>query len=818
MGRRKKHNLSGDNHENSKNEERKELIIHGDAKRSVAAIFLFALAVIFVLGYFEVAAALGRFLNKILSYGFGWGKWVLPLVLIITGIVLLYRKETIFYVTKITGLSIVFLSLLGFFHLYNEPTKILLLAKTGTHGGYVGYGISWLLLKLTGVYAGTVILLALMIIGMIVAFNFSIVNLFQKMTSLISLIRKKEESKIFVGEEVSASSSVPDNDVLKQKEEEKNICSKDDKKNKEEDNVWIEEESKPDLSFMIKPITGNKVVKRAQEKKLVSSRSWQFPPLDLLELATGKAHGGDVSAKAKIIHDTLRNFGIKVEIGEILVGPTVTQFSIRPAVGVKLSKITALNNDLALALAAHPIRIEAPIPGKSLVGIEVPNRVPALVKLRNLLESQGFKNRKSNLTLALGEDVSGNYIFSDLKKMPHLMIAGSTGAGKSVCVNAIILSLLYQNSPDDLRLVMIDPKRVELSLYNGIPHLLADAIVENGKALNAFKWAIGEMERRYRLFQETASRDLESYNRKAREGETRKYTNEETGEIVQEKLDKLPYIVIIIDELADLMSSHGKEVEGAIIRLAQMARAVGIHLIVSTQRPSVEVLTGLIKANITNRIAFKVATQIDSRTILDTSGAEKLLGSGDMLLLSSQSSKPKRIQGVLVSEEEVKRVVNFIKEQNFDRRKEELEGEAEMLEETIEKMKFDYSELSPENEDPLYPKAKEEVIQAGKASTSFLQRRLRIGYARAARLIDMLEEQGVVGPGEGSKPREILMKKNETGLIGSLASKEKDDYGKREDFLEEDMESEKIIEESEKEDDEIEREIKDQTERDKWQI
>lgn len=800
MGRRKKQE-SEDNNSEPKD---KKPSIHGDAKRSIVAIFLFALAVIFILGYFDVAAALGRFLDKILSYGFGWGKWALPPVLVIAGIVLLYRKETMFYVTKLTGLGIVFLSLLSFFHLYAKPAEMLTFAKAGTHGGYVGYGIAYLLIKLAGVYAGTVLLIALILIGLIVAFNFSIINFLHRILAMLK--KEKEQEGIIGGEaEVSGVTGEAPGEVKKEAEAGKGEI--------EEDNVWIEEGSKKETPFLVKPISVDEAAKKQRERKKDIDKTWKYPPLDLLELASGKAHGGDVARNAKIIHDTLSNFGIEVELGEIQVGPTVTQYSIRPADGVKLSKITGLGNDLALALAAHPIRIEAPIPGKSLVGIEVPNKIVAQVKLRNLLESDAFKNRKSSLTLAVGEDVSATYIFSDLKKMPHLMIAGSTGTGKSVCINSIILSLLYQNSPDDLRLVMIDPKRVELSLYNGIPHLLADAIVENGKALNAFKWAIGEMERRYRFFQDTGSRDLESFNQKALAGGSRKHKDKETGEVIEEKIDKLPYIVIVIDELADLMSSHGKEVEGAIIRLAQMARAVGIHLIVSTQRPSVEVLTGLIKANITTRIAFKVATQVDSRTILDIGGADKLLGNGDMLLLSSQSAKLKRIQGVLVSEEEVNKVVNFIIRQNAGVEKEELEGEAGILSGKTEKLDFNYSQNIPENEDSLYEEAKKEVVRAGKASTSFLQRRLRVGYARAARLIDMLEDQGIVSPGEGSKPREILVEKENMEPVGTFASKEK---------TSEIEESAEEYEEDEKDENEAGQKsaagnLK-QEERDKWQI
>lgn len=789
MPRKKKQNSGEDNTSEEKNEKPK-WNIHGDAKRSIAAVFLFALAIIFVLGFFESAGALGKFLDKVIGLAFGWGKWISPAILVIAGVILLYRKETLFYVSKIIGTVVAFFSLLGFLHLYIEPDKLLALAQSGIGGGYVGYAIAYILSKLTGTIAGTVILFALFLIGLIVAFNFSIVGFFQRLLTL----RNKEEEGI-VGGEVE----MPQIEEREEEAKEAEFV-----KDPEEERVWIEEGKATEPEFSVKPIAALSREIKQKEKFKSIPKKWKFPPLDLLESSTGKAHGGDVAKNAKIIHDTLSHFGIEVELGEIQVGPTVTQYSFRPAVGVKLSKITGLNNDLALALAAHPIRIEAPIPGKSLVGIEVPNKSIALVRLKNLLQSETFKNKKSSLLLALGEDVSGSYIFSDLKKMPHLMIAGSTGTGKSVCVNTILLSLLYQNSPDDLRLVLIDPKRVELSLYNGIPHLLSETIVENGKALNAFKWAINEMERRYRFFQDTGSRDLESYNQRAENGQKRKYVDKESGEVVEERMDRMPYIVIVIDELADLMSSHGKEVEGAIIRLAQMARAVGIHLIVSTQRPSVEVLTGLIKANITTRVAFKVATQVDSRTILDTGGAEKLLGNGDLLLLSSQSAKLKRVQGVLVSEAEVRRVVKFIKDEGLETEREELEGE----ENIFSKSKVDFGVLAaanPQYEDDLYEEAKRIVMEAGKASSSLLQRRLRVGYARAARLIDMLEEQGIIGPGEGAKPREILASKGISPPEGVFASQEREN-------IENETETEDEIES------EFEDETENQGERDKWQI
>jgi DNA segregation ATPase FtsK/SpoIIIE, S-DNA-T family len=463
---------------------------------------------------------------------------------------------------------------------------------------------------------------------------------------------------------------------------------------------------------------------------------------------------------------------------------------------VKLSKITALSNDLALALAAPSIRIEAPIPGKSLVGIEIPNKNKAIVRMRKFMESEEFQNRKSNLSVILGEDVSGNYVIGNLEKMPHLMIAGSTGSGKSVCINTILISLLYQNSSDDLKLILVDPKRVELSLYNGIPHLLTDGvIVDMGRVVPALRWALGEMERRYRLLQDAASKDIFSYNQKVAQGAVRRYIDPETKEEKEEPQKKLHFIVIVIDELADLMQAHGKEVEGSIIRLAQMARAVGIHLIISTQRPSVETITGLIKANISSRIAFMVASQIDSRTIIDSSGAEKLVGNGDMLYVSANSARPRRLQGVFISEAEVKRVIKFIKDQKL--RNSEFQEDlipdvalrgsenasssypsSSALSSMPDKIDFEAIAASDQS-DTLYEEAKNIVVQSNRASTSLLQRRLRVGYARAARLMDILEDNGIIGPSDGTnKPREILIareKVNESEYDDPIEDQEKRD-------------------------------------------
>ncbi|MCD6149930.1 DNA translocase FtsK 4TM domain-containing protein [bacterium] len=801
----KKRKRDGEEREEREDKAEVRFDIRSDAKRSVAAIFLFATAILFVLGFFEYAGILGQHLDKYSGIIFGWGKWLLPFVLAYAGAILLRRKKTVFYVTKLAGLIIVFLSALGFFHIYFGEAELLNAAKIGSGGGYIGLGISYSLIKFTGTAAGTIILAALLLAGVIVTFNFSIIDFFHKIIDFNKKDREEEKEKSDEGnietekeDEKDSVSDEPDKFAIDKKEKEDASEEKKIGNNiKKIEFVGNPEEDKKEL-------IGNDSEKLVERKKdedeneiLISSasRDWKLPPLNILGKSSRAVKELNAEDNAKIIQDTFKHFGIEVEPAETKTGPTITQYSFRPAVGVKLDRITSLSNNLALALAAPSIRIEAPIPGKALIGIEVPNKSTATVRLGNILGSNLFKEHKSKLTLALGKDVSGNYILGNLEKMPHLMIAGATGAGKSVCINSIIISLLYQNSPEDLRLLLIDPKRVELSLYNGIPHLASDnVVVENGQVINSLKWAVREMEARYRLFQEIGSRDLASYNQKTDNGKKRKYVDPETGEEKEEDLKKLPFVVIIIDELADLMASHGKEVEGAIIRLAQMARAVGIHLIVSTQRPSVEVLTGLIKANITTRIAFQVATQIDSRTILGMAGAEKLLGNGDMLFLSADSAKAKRLQGVYVSEAEAKKVVKFIKKQNSKREstdsgfnsvsEENNQGMGKSGDESFQqKVDFDSAPLGESGqEDILYEEAKNEIIKAGKASSSFLQRRFRIGYARAARIIDALEENGTVSPADGSKPRKVL--------IGKTSNNSDPDY---------------------------EDPIKDQEQRDKWQ-
>ncbi|MBE6878567.1 MAG: DNA translocase FtsK [Ruminococcaceae bacterium] len=485
---------------------------------------------------------------------------------------------------------------------------------------------------------------------------------------------------------------------------------------------------------------------KAEEKPYI----YRKPPITLFDRAGRKSAGdieNELKTNAELLVNTLASFGVQTKIIDISRGPSVTRYELQPLAGVKISKITSLADDIALNLAASGVRIEAPIPNKAAVGIEVPNKASSSVNIRTIFESKEFKDSKSPLSIALGVDIAGNVVVADLTRMPHLLIAGSTGSGKSVCINAVITSFLYKSSPEDVKLILIDPKVVELAEYNGIPHLLMPVVTEPKKAAGALGSAVAEMEKRYKLFAETGVREIKSYNKLA---ETR------------EDLEKLPYVAIVIDELADLMMVAGKEVEDYICRIAQKARAAGMHLIVATQRPSVDVITGLIKANIPARIAFAVSSQIDSRTILDGGGAEKLLGMGDMLYLPLGAAKPIRVQGTYVKDEEIGKVIDFIKTDYVVNYNEEMISSMENIAAaTGSKSGAAAADSDGEQRDEMIHKAIETVVDAGQASTSLLQRKLKLGYARAARIMDEMEEMGIIGPYEGSKPRQVLITKNQ---------------------------------------------------------
>lgn len=690
-----------------------------ETRHGIAVIFFFAIAAILLLSLLGMAGAAGGFITHALTLFSGGARYLVPLILIGIAILILLPRHPGARPTSIIGMLLFFAALTGV--LYTFPT---IMPDLTWSGGVLGKAISSPLVAGFGVTASIIIFVAVLLASVLLIGN----------TSIEALAKHgRFIGKIFgvLFRPIAVLKNLFDQNAKKHDED-----------FKDSDYDEADEETEVEYEEMeLENETGSNQEKTSStptdefSKGLKRRRKLPYAgiPLDLLNNKQSKPSAGDIKKNMEIIEKTLANFNINVQMGDIAIGPTVTQYTLKPDDGVKLTKITALHNDLALALAAHPIRIEAPIPGKSLVGIEVPNQSVATVGLREILETTTFEKRPSNLTIALGKDVAGKPWIAELPRLPHLLVAGATGSGKTVGLNAFIISLLYQNSPDDLKMILVDPKRVELPIYNGIPHLLVPVITDVPKTINALRWTISEMDRRFLVLEKFGARNIESYNKRAQE--------------------KMPTIVVIVDELADLMATAASEVEGAIIRIAQMARAVGIHLILATQRPSVDVITGLIKANIPARIAFSVASQIDSRTILDTSGAEKLLGRGDMLFTSPELSKPRRIQGAFVSDDEIKRVVDYLKS----------ESEGPDYDETITEKQRSATVFSGGDNmdnDPLIPEAKEVIAQAGKASASLLQRRLKVGYARAARLLDLLEAEGFIGPGDGAKPREILMQTN----------------------------------------------------------
>ncbi len=714
---------------------RRKINLNPDINRGLLAILLFVVSGLSTLSFFSMAGVSGQFIDSLLAVTFGQVRFVFPLITAIVAILLVKDWDYEYRSTHFLGAILFFLGFNGLVHLRRPLSEMTALAMQGEGGGLVGLSLAWPGAVYLGYWGSVVVLAGLLLAAIIFLFNTSFARLVdlhkrlflflgwggRQIINAAALLRKNAA----VGVKINGEYRVAEDEEPALPAGEFAAAAD----NGEEGRLF----AKRSLARQT-DAAGEEATEEEEKIKIARPKiDYRLPPMDILFISKTKPTAGDIKSSAEIIRDTMVNFGIEVEMGEVRVGPTVSQYSFKPAKGIKLTRITALSDNLALALAAHPIRIEAPIPGRSLVGVEVPNQKVALVTLRELLEGQEFKERKHNMMVALGKDVAGKVWFADLPRMPHLLIAGATGSGKTICINAVILSLLYQNTPSTLRFIMVDPKRVELTLYDGIPHLLTPVITEPQKTINALKWTIGEMERRFDALAKSGSRDMESYNRSHAE-------------------DVMPHIVFVIDELADLMATVASEVEAGIIRLAQMARAVGIHLIVATQRPSVEILTGLIKANIPTRIAFSVASIMDSRVILDCPGADKLLGRGDMLYLTAELTKPKRLQGAFVSEEEIKRVVNFLKEQG---------GEAAYDDTIVSKQGAALGTVNMfggpnDDQDSLFGEAKKIIVESGRASASLLQRRLRVGYARAARLLDELEEAGIVGPADGAKPREVF--------------------------------------------------------------
>ena len=685
--------------------------IHHQTKKGIFAIGSFVAGILLLLSYLGKGGVAGAVIFRALDFLLGKGYFFAPIMLFLVGFSFLFSQERKMVKETVVGGILFLVFSLGIFNI---------LFGSG-NGGMLGATVSYPLVSLFDFWAGLLIAAGLWVISLFLVFNIPL--LWQR-------IRARDE------EDEAESALVPTTpEIPGETAEATSLLARAGALIGSYSSAPVETQAP-----IIPPLAAEDPDVLTPLKQSALRRfKYKRPPFDLLQGDKGTPSSGDIKANSNIIKRTLENFGIMVEMGEVSIGPTVTQYTLRPAEGVKLSRIVGLNNDLSLALAAHPLRIEAPIPGKSLVGIEMPNRSISLVGLRSLLEQKSFQEASQPLLVTLGRDVTGTPVYADIARMPHLLVSGSTGSGKSVNIHTLVTSLLFRNGPEALRFIFVDPKRVELSVYNDIPHLLTPVITDAKKTVQALRWATKEMDRRYDLLSLSQARDIASFNARIGRGSEQ---------------EPLPYIVIIIDELADLMAVFPREVEGSIIRLAQMARAVGIHLIVATQRPSVEVITGLIKANITSRIAFQVVSQIDSRTILDSAGAEKLLGNGDMLFLAGDTGRARRLQGAYVSEIEVKRVVEFLRDslpaaehdEDIFSAKVENEGAGDM------------DDDGGGDDDALYEEARSLVIEAGKASASYLQRRLRVGYARAARLLDLLEQRGVIGPGDGAKPREVLVK------------------------------------------------------------
>ena len=667
------------------------------------------LSLILFVGHFGIGGSLPALLSDITTAAVGLLSWTLLPALIIYLAIYKFRADAYkLPVARWLPASILVISLAGILHVFIAEQDALRVVKEGVYGGgYVGYGLIYLL-KYTQILTSWLTFLVLFAVCLVASFtllDLSFLEIWEFLKKVFKRQRKEKAKPLKVQEKKQSFK-------LKQA-------------------VPLAKETEPEKA------KGSKKVKD-QVLKTSIDPNWRFPPLNLLIQKQDKADAGDIQANAETIRETLANFSIDVEMEGANVGPRVTQYTLKPPSGIKLSRISGLESNIALDLAATSIRIEAPIPGKRAVGIEVPNKRPAIVRLSSLLDSKPWQQVKpGSLAFCVGKDTAGQIEVAYLDKMPHILLAGQTGSGKSVGINVLLASLLYRNSPSDLKLILVDPKQVELGPYNDIPHLLTPVINSPEKCVSALKWTVAEMESRLKEFAKFSKRNINEYN-------------------ALKEQESMPYIVVVIDELADLMMVASREVEALIVRIAQKARAAGIHLVLATQRPSVDVITGLIKANVPARMAFTTASQVDSRTILDQIGAEKLLGYGDILYLNSNLPKPRRLQGALITDQEVEKVCDFLRAQAAAEYDNEIVSQEVSLSSSPGRGLA--GAISPsESEDELFQEAVEVVMAAKKASTSLLQRRLRIGYARAARLVEDLEEQGIVGPADGSRPRDVLV-------------------------------------------------------------
>ena len=704
----------------------------------VGAVLLIGFSLMIVLGWFGLGGPVLDWLNKATMDTIGYGVYVVPVVFTYVAVEI-FRAENnrIPFVMKLaTAVELIWFA--GLFGLLKS-------ADGNTTGGFVGKTVNSGMSQLVdgGVAAFIYVLLILLTALFIV--RVSPITIIKKIWELSRRDTKEQDANVKVMRN-AATLDTPKTTMA------------DFKMNAGVPMLGADEtmdkKSTP-LTSMRNSVVKDKVAEDKAALVTISDPNWKAPSVDLLEKKQSPADPGDVQQNAQTIKDTLAEFNIHVEMEGANIGPKVTQYTLRPPSGVKLTKITQLETNIALNLAAQSLRMEAPIPGQKAVGIEVPNRKAADVRLHSIITSKQWTSTTEPLPFAIGKDIAGQPVIGELNKMPHLLIAGQTGSGKSVMINTLLSSLLYHNSPSEMKLILVDPKQVEMAPYEDIPHLITPVITEPEKTISALKWAVNEMERRYKLLAEHKVRDIKTYNTMIQNSKKTVTIQDDKGIEHQHENGAMPYIVIVIDELADLMMVAARDVESLIVRLAQKARAVGVHLVLATQRPSVDVITGLIKANVPARIAFTVASQIDSRTILDQMGAEKLLGQGDMLLLTPSMSKPKRIQGAWVTDEEVMKITDHLRQQSPPQYNDEvvsqpvqLNGKGGVV------MDFDNNH---DGNDDLYKDAIRVVIDSGKASASLLQRRLRVGYARAARLVEEMEEQGIIGPADGARPREVLV-------------------------------------------------------------
>lgn len=751
--------------------------VNDASKREITGIFTVAFAVflIVVTAGENQTGIIGKTINVFTHSVLGRGADILPFFILAIGIMRLLNVEVLSHNSQIDAIMGFFVCFIIYFaladiNILKESTGFKSLFKSSIEtgllkrgGGIIGNTITYVFLKLLGKNGTYIVLGALIFSNFVLLTNQSIIGICRIISGVLKMILKAIYSFIFIEEDEEESESetgskkavnnqikgeenikiydyinIPEN----KKSEITQIKIDDDDIKKDEaavkDHEYAETKNEAAIGLKAKKFESKKITDDIINIAGVKNTNYKFPPTSLLEPVPRHVKGRDkenLKKDGEKLIETLNNFNIPCNILQINKGPTITRYEIQPAPGIKVSRITGLSSDIALALATSDIRMEAPIPGKSAIGIEVPNKIKTSVSLRSLIESKEYKNVDTNIPFALGKDIAGKNIISSIDKMPHLLIAGATGSGKSVCINSLIMSILFKSKPEEVKLILIDPKVVELSVYNGLPHLLIPVVTDPRKAANALNWAVSEMTNRYKLFAQNSVRDLASFNEK----------------MDQEGKEKMSKIVIIIDELADLMTVASSEVEEYITRIAQLARACGIHLVIATQRPSVDIITGVIKANIPSRIAFAVSSHIDSRTILDTGGAEKLLGKGDMLYHPMGLPKPIRIQGTFISDDEIKRVVENIKEQQIETK----------MEQTDIINEIENVQVKDEDVDEFLEQAMEMVVNDGQASASYIQRKFKVGYARAARIIDQLEERGIVGGHEGSKPRKVLITKEE---------------------------------------------------------